>query len=75
MIGKELELLEKKLKTLKSKNIILFLNSPNNPSGLVSKNLKELAKVARKHKIFILSDEVYADLTFSGKYESISTYI
>ena len=68
------QILEKKLKTLKSKNIILFLNSPNNPSGLVSKNLKELAKVARKYKIFILSDEVYADLTFSGKYESISTY-
>ena len=44
------QVLEKKLKTLKSKNIILFLNSPNNPSGLVSKNLKELAKVARKYK-------------------------
>jgi aspartate aminotransferase len=66
--------LEKKLKKLKSKNITLFLNSPNNPSGLTCKNLKELARVARKYKIFILSDEVYGDLTFSGNYESISTY-
>ena len=66
--------LEKKLKSLKSKNVTLFLNSPNNPSGATCKNLKELAKIARKYKIFVLSDEVYGDLTFNCKYESISTY-
>ena len=40
--------LEKKIKTIgKNKNLILILNSPNNPSGAVCNNLKELAKVAK----------------------------
>ena len=68
------EQLEKKLKTLKNKNIILFINSPNNPTGAVCKNLKEIAKIAKKYKILILSDEIYAELQFNGKYESISKY-
>ena len=44
--------------------MIFILNSPNNPSGTICKNLKELAKVAKKYKIIILSDEIYTDLTF-----------
>ena len=66
--------IEKKIKSIKSKNIILFLNSPNNPSGAVCKNLKEIAEVAKKHKIIILSDEIYAQLQFDGNYNSISEY-
>ncbi|MDC0343912.1 aminotransferase class I/II-fold pyridoxal phosphate-dependent enzyme [Pelagibacteraceae bacterium] len=67
--------LERKIKSVgKNKNIILILNSPNNPSGTVCKNLKELSIVAKKHKIIILSDEIYTDLTFCNKYESISKY-
>ncbi len=70
--GKELE---KKIKSIgKGKNIILILNSPNNPSGTICKNLKELAIIAKKNKILILSDEIYTDLTFCNKYESISKY-
>ena len=67
--------LEKKIKSVgRRKKIILILNSPNNPSGTICGNLKELAKVARKYKIIILSDEIYTDLTFSDRYESISKY-
>ena len=67
--------LEKKIKLIgKNKNIILIINSPNNPSGTVCKNLKELAEIAKKYKIIILSDEIYTDLTFCNKYESISTF-
>jgi aspartate aminotransferase len=66
--------LEKKIKSIKNKNIILILNSPNNPSGTTCNNLKELAKVAKKYKIIILSDEIYTDLKFDKKYESISSY-
>ena len=68
------EEIEKKIKSIKSKNIILFLNSPNNPSGSVCNNLKEIAEVAKKHKIIILSDEIYTQLQFDGKYNSISDY-
>ena len=67
--------LENKLKKLgKSKNKILILNSPNNPSGAICHNLKELAKVAKKNNLIILSDEIYTDLTFNNKYESISKF-
>ena len=68
------EELEKKIKSIQNKNIILILNSPNNPSGTTCNNLKELSKVAKKYKIIILSDEIYADLKFDKKYESISKY-
>ncbi len=66
--------LEKKIKSIKSNKILLILNSPNNPSGTTCNNLKELAQVARKNKIIVLSDEIYTDITFNNKYESISTY-
>jgi aspartate aminotransferase len=70
--GKELE---KKIKLIgKNKNLILILNSPNNPSGAVCNNLEELAKIAKKFKIMILSDEIYTDLTFTGEYNSISKF-
>ena len=66
--------LEKKIQSIKKKNLIFILNSPNNPSGTICKNLKELAKVAKKYNLIILSDEIYTDLTFCNKYESISQY-
>ena len=66
--------IQKTLKTSKKKDNILFLNSPNNPSGSKCKNLKEIAKVAKKNNLIILSDEIYTDLSFDKKYESISKY-
>ena len=67
--------LEKKIKSIgKKKNLILILNSPNNPSGAVCKNLEELANVAKKYKILVLSDEIYTDLTFTNEYDSISKF-
>ncbi len=67
--------LENKINAIgKNKNLILILNSPNNPSGTVCNNLEELANVAKKYKILILSDEIYTDLTFSNDYNSISKY-
>ena len=68
------EQLEKKIKSIKVKNLIFILNSPNNPSGTICKNLKELSQVAKKYDLIILSDEIYTDLTFCKKYESISQY-
>ena len=66
--------LEKKIKLIGNKNIILIINSPNNPSGTVCKNLKEIAMIAKKYKIKILSDEIYTDLTFDKNYLSISKF-
>ena len=66
--------IENKVKSIENKNILLFLNSPNNPSGTVCKNLKEISEVAKKYKLIILSDEIYSNLTFEGKYKSISNF-
>ncbi len=56
------------------KNYLIFLNSPNNPSGQVCENLREISEVAKKFNLIILSDEIYSELTFNDKYESISNY-
>ena len=66
--------LENKIKSIGKKNILLILNSPNNPSGAVCKNFEEIAKVAKKYKILIHSDEIYGQLSFCNKYDSISSY-
>ena len=66
--------LEDKIKSIKSKNLLLFINSPNNPSGTVCNNLQEIAEVAKKYKLIILSDEIYSQLTFHGQYKSISNF-
>ena len=66
--------LEKKIKMIGKKNILLILNSPNNPSGTTCENLKDLAKVSKKYKLLVLSDEIYTDLSFNNSYESISKY-
>ena len=66
--------LEKKIKSIKNKNLLLLINSPNNPSGTVCKNLKEIADVCKKYKIIVLSDEIYSELTFKHQYKSISNF-
>ena len=58
----------------KKKNYLLFLNSPNNPSGQVCEHLNEISNVARKYNLIILSDEIYSELTFSENYKSISNF-
>jgi len=68
------EQIEQKIRNLKNKNLLLLLNSPNNPSGTVCKNLKEIAVVAKKYKLIILSDEIYSNLTFNNQYTSISNF-
>ena len=68
------EQIEDKVKNIKSDSLLLFINSPNNPSGTVCNNLQEIAEVAIKYKIIILSDEIYSQLYFNGKYKSISNF-
>ena len=68
------EQLEDKIKNIKNKNLLLFINSPSNPSGTVCKNLEEIAEVAKKYKLIILSDEIYSQLTFNSQYKSISNF-
>ena len=58
----------------KNKNHLLFLNSPNNPSGQICENLNEIAIIAKKYNLIILSDEIYSELSFKDNYQSISNF-
>lgn len=52
------------------KTKVFMMNSPNNPTGLeyTLEDLKEIADVLKKHpQIMILSDDIYNQLSFSGK--------
>ena len=66
--------LEKLLKENKDQKYLLILNSPNNPSGQICKNLDELAALSKKYNLYFLSDEIYSELSFEDNYQSISNY-
>ena len=66
--------IEKVVLPNKKKNYLLFLNSPNNPSGQIYKNLDEISKTIKKYNIIALSDEIYSELSFDDNYKSISNY-
>ena len=57
----------KNLITKKTKAILLI--NPNNPTGVLYTNetLLEVARIARQHKLIVLSDEIYDRLVFDGK--------
>jgi aminotransferase len=52
---------------------ILILPFPNNPTGAIMerKNLEEIAEVIREKDIFVISDEIYGELTYKEKHVSI----
>jgi len=52
---------------------VLIFNSPNNPTGTVFTDaaLRGIADLAVKDDLWILADEIYARILFSGEYQSI----
>jgi aspartate aminotransferase len=52
---------------------MLIFNSPNNPTGTVvnAATLERIAELALKHDLWVISDEIYARILFSGEYKSI----
>lgn len=57
------------------KTKILVLPFPNNPTGAVmsQKDLEEIAEVIIEKDLFVLSDEIYSELTFNGDHVSIAS--
>jgi aminotransferase len=54
---------------------VLLLNFPTNPTGAVlsGKDLDALAKVCVEKDLLVISDEIYAELSYEGSHESIVT--
>jgi aminotransferase len=46
----------------------LLIGYPNNPTGAImpQKELEAIAQFAKKHDLIVISDEIYADLTYHG---------
>jgi aspartate aminotransferase len=55
---------------------ILVLNYPSNPTGATYEEaeLADLAEVAARHSLVVLSDEIYGELHHEGKHRSIGTF-
>lgn len=55
---------------------IVVLNYPANPTGSTypTEDLKDLARVARAHRVVLLSDEIYAELHHKGQHVSIARF-
>jgi len=66
--------IEKVILKDKNRNYLLFLNSPNNPSGQICENLEEISGIAKKYNLIILSDEIYSELSFEEGFKSISNF-
>ncbi|MFC6717796.1 pyridoxal phosphate-dependent aminotransferase [Natrialbaceae archaeon GCM10025810] len=54
----------------------LVLCYPNNPTGAImpAEDLEPIAAFAREHDLTVLSDEIYAELTYEGEHTSIATF-
>jgi aspartate/methionine/tyrosine aminotransferase len=52
---------------------VLIFNSPNNPTGTVfsEETLAQIAALAVKHDLWVMADEIYARILFTGEYQSI----
>ena len=57
------------------KTKILILAFPNNPTGAImeKKDLEAIAEVIIKHDLYVISDEIYSELSYNGEHVSIAT--
>lgn len=57
------------------KTKVLVLPFPNNPTGAImeKKNLEAIAEVIIKHDLLVMSDEIYAELSYKEKHVSIAS--
>ncbi|MBQ2740925.1 MAG: aminotransferase class I/II-fold pyridoxal phosphate-dependent enzyme [Clostridia bacterium] len=61
-------------KAVSAKTKAIILTYPNNPTGAVmtKEQLEEIAAVIIKHDLLVITDEIYAELTYGGKHCSIA---
>ncbi|MBR5556100.1 aminotransferase class I/II-fold pyridoxal phosphate-dependent enzyme [bacterium] len=66
---------EELLEAITDKTKILILPYPNNPTGAIMEqdDLEKIAKIIIEKDILVMSDEIYAELTYKGKHVSIAS--
>lgn len=57
------------------KTKVLIMPFPNNPTGAImeKEDLEAIAEVIIEHDLYVISDEIYAELTYKDKHVSIAT--
>ncbi len=57
------------------KSKVLILSYPNNPTGAImeKEDLEAIAEVVKKHDLFVISDEIYSELTYGQRHVSIAS--
>lgn len=62
-------------KAITPKTKAILFNTPENPTGYVSdrKEIEEIAKIAKKHDLYVVSDEIYEDFVYDKKHFSIAS--
>lgn len=55
---------------------ILVLPFPNNPTGsiMTREDLEPIADLVRKHDLYVISDEIYSELSYQGDHVSIAEF-
>lgn len=63
------------LDAITDKTKILIMPFPNNPTGAIMtrEDLEDIAEVVREHDLYVISDEIYSELTYSGDHVSIAS--
>ncbi len=63
------------LDAITEKTKVLILPFPNNPTGAImeKEDLEAIAKIIIENDIFVMSDEIYAELTYKGEHVSIAS--
>ena len=66
---------EKLLEKITDKTKVLVLPFPNNPTGAIMEreDLEAVAKVVEEKDLFVISDEIYAELTYKKKHMTIAS--
>jgi aminotransferase len=62
-------------KAITPKTKAILLNFPCNPTGasLTPENVREIANIAIKHDLIVITDEIYSELTYDGNHVSIAS--
>ena len=62
-------------KAITPRSKVLVLNFPTNPTGgtMTRVELEKIAEVVRRHNLLVITDEIYAELTFEGEHVSIAS--
>ncbi|MBO5489461.1 MAG: aminotransferase class I/II-fold pyridoxal phosphate-dependent enzyme [Eubacterium sp.] len=66
---------EKLLSAITDKTKVLVLPFPNNPTGAIMtrEDLQVIADVVKEHDLFVMSDEIYSELSYDGDHVSIAS--